>query len=177
MNRLGFALMVALAVAGCATQRQRDAGGGIHVTRTHLGQPIARAQIAVEPLNAADANNPEFRAFADTVERHLVRHGYAIAPNRPASEQIARIVVTQGSRAALTSGWPAGLGPGSERTDVVATLLDVRIQRRSDGTTFWQGRAVTESPAGTPRIAIVEQLAEALFRDFPGESGRTIRLR
>ena len=76
-----------------------------------------------------------------------------------------------------TTGWPSGLGQGGGGANLVATLLDVRIQRRSDGTVFWQGRAVTEMPVGTPRAQIVERLAEALFRDFPGESGRTIRIR
>jgi hypothetical protein len=180
MKRLGTVLVVALALAGCATQRG-DAGasaaGGIDVTRTHLGQILARPHISVEALNASDANNAEFRAFAGSVERQLARLGYTIAPNRPASEQIARVVVTHGSRAALTTGWPAGLGPASRLANSEATLLDVRIQRRSDGSTFWQGRAVTEHPAGAPRAETVERLAAALFRDFPGESGRTIRVR
>jgi hypothetical protein len=178
MKRLGTALAIALALAGCQTSRGGGGqAGGVDVTRTHLGGQIARAQIAVEPVNAADVNNPEFRAFSDAVERHLVRHGYTIAQNRRASEQIARVTVSQGSRTALTTGWPAGLGEGSRHPNVIATLLDVRIQRRSDGSVFWQGRAVTETEAGAPRAAIVERLAEALFRDFPGESGRTIRVR
>jgi hypothetical protein len=179
MKRLGTALAIVLALAGCTSSRGQRAqqAGGVDVTRTHLGGQIARAQIAVEPVNAADANNPDFAAFAGTVERHLVRHGYAIAENRRASEQIARVTVTQGSRAALTTGWPAGLGAASRGSNQVATLLDVRIQRRSDGSVFWQGRAVAEMPSGTPRAQVVERLAEALFRDFPGESGRTIRVR
>jgi hypothetical protein len=180
MKRLGTSLVVALALAGCATQRGdggASAAGGIDVTRTHLGQILARPQISVEPLNASDANNAEFRAFAGSVERQLARLGYTIAPNRPASEQIARVVVSHGSRAALTTGWPAGLGPASRLPNGEATLLDVRIQRRSDGSTFWQGRAVTEHSAGAPRAETVERLAAALFRDFPGESGRTIRVR
>ena len=178
MKRLGTALVIALSLAGCATSRGgREQAGGVDVTRTHLGGQLARAQIAVEPVNAADRNNPEFQSFADAVERQLARHGYTIAANRPASEQIARVTVSQGSRAALTTGWPAGLGRGSSGANIVATLLDVRIQRRSDGTVFWQGRAVSETAAGTPRPAVVERLAEALFRDFPGESGRTIRVR
>lgn len=180
MIRLGMALTLAAALGACSTSRGgggADAAGGIDVTRTHLGTQIARAQIAVEPVNAADANNPDWAAFSNAVERQLARHGYTIAANRPASEQIARVTVTQGSRAALTTGWPAGLGAGSREANAVATLLDVRIQRRSDGSVFWQGRAVAEMPASTPRAQVVEQLAEALFRDFPGESGRTIRVR
>ena len=177
MKAVGFAVIAALSLAGCAATGGRSGGGGVDVTRTHLGQQLARAQIAVEPAEVADANTPDFRAYAQTVEQHLARHGYTIAANRGASEQIARVDVRQGSRSALTTGWPAGLGAGSGGADSVATLLDVRIQRRSDGTVFWQGRAVTETPAATPRAEIVGRLAAALFRDFPGESGRTIRVR
>ena len=181
MKRLGMALSVALALAACSTSRGGGGGaeqaGGVDVTRTHLGGQIARAQIAVEPVNAADANNSDWQSFSDAVERQLARLGYTMAANRPASEQIARVTVTQGSRAALTTGWPAGLGSASRQQNVVATLLDVRIQRRSDGSVIWQGRAVTETAAGAPRGQTVERLAEALFRDFPGESGRTIRVR
>ena len=181
VGKLGFTILAAASLAGCASLGAGGTdAGAVDVTRTHLGQTLARAQIAVEPVDAADANTPEFRSFAAAVERQLVRHGYTLAPNRAQSEQIARVDVRQGSRAALTSGWPAGLARGDTRADIVATLLDVRIQRRSDGTVFWQGRAVTEAPADSPdaqRIVAVERLAEALFRDFPGESGRTIRVR
>lgn len=178
MKRIATVLAAALALAGCATARGgASAAGAVDVSRTHLGQVLARPHIAVEPVNAADANSPEFRAYAASVERQLARHGYTIAANRPASEQIARVTVSQGSRAALTTGWPAGLGPASRAPNGEAILLDVRIQRRSDGSVFWQGRAVTEHAPGTPRAAIVERLAQALFRDFPGESGRTIRIR
>ena len=177
----GLALIAALSLAGCASTGGRGAAaGGVDVMRTHLGQQLARAQIAVEPLNAADANNPEFAAFARAIEAQLARHGYTIAANRAQSEQIARIDIRQGSRSALTTGWPEGLEPGETGADQIATLLDVRIQRRSDGTVFWQGRAVTESRTGSAeaqRPAAVARLAEALFRDFPGESGRTIRVR
>ena len=176
----GLPILLAAALAGCASVTGGSDGGGVDVTRTHLGQVLARPQIAVEPGNAAASGTPEFRGFAAAVERQLVRHGYSLAPNPAASEQIARVSVQQGSRATLTSGWPAGLGRGSNRPNMVATLLDVRIQRRSDGTVFWQGRAVTEAPADSPNAqpsVAVERLAEALFRDFPGESGRTIRVR
>jgi hypothetical protein len=181
MIRFGMALTLAAALAACSTSRERgggaqQAGAAVDVTRTHLGAQLARAQIAVEPVNAADANNPDWAAFSQAIERQLARHGYTVAANRPASEQIARVSVMQGSRTALTTGWPAGLGAGSRARNVVATLLDVRIQRRSDGSVFWQGRAVAEMPAGTPRTQVVERLAEALFRDFPGDSGRIIRV-
>jgi hypothetical protein len=55
----------------------------------------------------------------------------------------------------------------------------VRIIRRSDQLVIWEGRAVQSakagSPAAQPAIA-ASKLAEALFKDFPGVSGETIRV-
>jgi len=181
--KVGIAIAAAASLASCASTRGGGAAGTagmIDVNRTHLGQQIARAQIAVEARDPGAATSPDFRATASAVERQLVRLGYTIAPNRATSEQIALIHVQQGSRAALMSDWPGGMSADRKSANMVATLLDVRIRRRSDATVFWQGRAVTEAPAGSSganRQAATEKLAEALFRDFPGESGRTIRVR
>jgi len=172
----GWTAALAASLAGCAGTGGGSAAGGMDVNRTHLGQPIARAQIAVEPANAAAQNNPEFAAYQAAVARELVRHGYTVVPAVGTSEQVARIDVRQGSHAAMTTGW-AGVQPRRDNAALTATLLDVRIQRRSDGTVYWQGRAVDEAPADADRTAMVSRLASALFRDFPGESGRTIRVR
>ena len=171
----GSTILLAAALAGCTSVGGGAAAmGGVDVSRTHLGQPIARAQIAVEPANPADANSPAFRASSAAVERELTRNGYTVVPMSRTSEQVARIEVREGSHAALTTGW-AGVQP-RRGAAANAMLLDVRIQRRSDGSVFWQGRAVDEN-AGADRGATVDRLAAALFRDFPGESGRTIRVR
>jgi hypothetical protein len=182
-------LLLAASLAACASGGggKKPAGGGLEVARFHLGEPVARAQIAVEPFDKADANRPEFPAYAAAVGRQLSRLGWTVVPTTSGSEQIALIDLEQGSREAiaalsaarvgrgLSSTLPAGTSPG-----VTASLLEVAIRRRSDGTVFWEGRAVGEARTGTPeaaRTAVVERLAEALFRDFPGESGRTIRLK
>ena len=173
------ALLIAASLAACTTRGGGEAAGGVDISRTHLGQPLARAQIAVEPADLADANNPEFRSFAAAVERQLARHGYTVVQTRGTSEQIARVNIAQGRHAALTSGWP-GIQARKADDKMLATMLDVRIQRRSDGSVVWQGRAVDEAPVGSAqaaRTAAVERLAAALFQDFPGESGRTIRAR
>jgi hypothetical protein len=103
------------------------------------------------------------------------------------SEQIALIDVEQGSREAIGALTAARVGrgiaapvPTGNAAGITATLLEVGIRRRSDGTVFWEGRAVTEARSGAPEAhstAAVARLASALFRDFPGESGRTIRVR
>ena len=186
-------------LSGCMT----DAGPTPpSVTRFHLGQPIARAVIAVEASDPADANSLEFDAIADAVGRELTRLGWTVQKGNARSEQVAVVSVTQETRTApRRSGLSVGIGGGTgsygrhggvgvgggvdipvgRRTDLlVATRLSVRIQRRSDATVAWEGRADYEARAGTPdaaRAAAASHLAAALFRDFPGESGRTIRVR
>lgn len=181
----GAMLAAALALAGCAALPfgLGASTAPVEVTRFHLNQPVAKARIAVEPTQAADRNNPEFLAYQASVARQLARHGWTVVPTAAQSEQIALIDVEQGSRAALaqrsTIGGGARLGAGSGSADLITTLLEVSIRRRSDATVFWEGRADIETPPGSrgaSRAAAVERLAEALFRDFPGESGRTIRL-
>lgn len=196
------AILLAAALAGCATQQGAGVQAGAEVTRFHLDQPIARAQIAVEPFNRADANSIEFSAYAAAVARELQRQGWTVVQGNVRSEQVALVSLEQGSREAIgqrsgvsigvgggTGGWgrsgvgvglDVGIPIGGGSGEIVATMLEVRIQRRSDTTVFWEGRASTEARVGTPladRRAAADLLAEALFRDFPGESGRTIRVR
>ena len=183
----GGVILLALAAAACSTSRGRGSGGGVEVARFHLGEPVARSQIAVEAFDKADANRPEFPAYAAAVGRQLTRLGWTVVNTTGQSEQIALIDLEQGSREAIAALTAARIGrgvaataPEGEAANVTATLLEVAIRRRSDATVFWEGRAVAEAPSDSPeaaRTAAVEKLAEALFRDFPGESGRPIRVK
>ena len=161
------ALIIAACLSGCATMAG-DQGArlssGIQVTRFHLGQPIARGEIRVEPADPAMARDAGFAPITASVERELRRLGWNVEPAKANTEQVAVVRVTQ-------SNPPSGS---------VLTELAVRIQRRSDATVAWEGRAQTETRAissMTDRSGIIGRLAEAMFRDFPGESGRTIRVR
>ncbi len=196
----GLGALAGLALlSGCMT----DSGPtSPSVTRFHLGQPVARAVIAVEPGDPADASSLEFDAVADAVGRELTRLGWTVQKGNARSEQVAIVTVNQESRIApRRSGFSVGIGGGTgsygrgggvgvgggvnlpvgrTTNQLVATQLAVRIQRRSDATVAWEGRADHEARAGTPdaaRATAASRLAAALFRDFPGESGRTIRVR
>ena len=179
-------LFLTAALTACAATGTRQSGASTEVARFHLGEPIARAQISIEPFDKADANRAEFAGYVGAVERQLARLGWTVVRSGQ-SEQVAMIDVEQGSRNAIAALAAARVGrgvsataPSGDARDVVATLLEVAIRRRSDGTVFWEGRAVAESQAGGPTGAsagAIEKLAGALFRDFPGESGRTIRIR
>lgn len=161
MKKSGAALALALTTAllgACETTGGGGGGGGIAVTRTHLGGEIARGEIRVEPGSAA-ATEPAFAQLIAPVERELTRLGWSVARGNAATEQVAVVNI-------LTA-------PGT-------TELRVRIQRRSDATVAWEGRAQGPAPADgsyPQRAALMDRLAQALFRDFPGESGATIRVR
>lgn len=187
-------------VASLAACASNPASRGVEVTRFHLGQqPIARGQIAIEPIEPAEAGTIEFRTYAEPVARQLARLGWPVVATIGQSEQVATVHVERGasgggeggrspvsvgvggSTGSYGSGVGLGLGIGlgGGRCDTIATSMEVRIKRRSDGTVFWEGRGITEACVGSPEAqpaVASEKLAEALFRDFPGESGRTIRV-
>ena len=185
--RNSMILMAALLASCSTTKRSGAQAGGVDVARFHLGEQVARAQIAIEPFDRADSNSPDFPVYAAAVERELTRLGWTVVRTVGQSEQVALIDVTQGSREAIAPLTSARIGrnlaattPTGSSAGLVATLLEVGIKRRSDGTLFWEGRAVGEAKTGSPLAApeaAVNRLATALFRDFPGESGRTIRVR
>jgi hypothetical protein len=206
MNKIascGGALFASLLLSACATEMGGGAANDAQVTRFHLGQPIARGQIAVEAADSAEANSLEFAQISASVERELGRLGWTVEKGNARTEQVALIRIDQAARtAARRSGISIGLGvgggsygrgggvgvgvggtipiTGGGTNQVVATQLSVRIQRRSDATVAWEGRAETEARGNSPlasRSAAADRLAVALFRDFPGESGRTIRVR
>lgn len=175
------AILAATSVAGCSTGRSGGrAEAGAMLYRSHLGQPIARAQIAVEPFEPADANNPEFRSYAGSVAQELRRLGWTVVNTVGQSEQVALIDVSQGSTSRMGIGAAASVPGQTAAAGDLTTRLEVRIKRRSDGTLFWEGQAVDDARGGlsaAQRAEAVQRLAAALFRDFPGESGRTIRAR
>jgi len=201
--RSGLALAAAAALlGGCATDQGSGARAGASVTRFHLGEPIARGSILIEPGNSGDAGSLEFAQLSGPVARELTRLGWTIVPPGATSEQVAtmRVVQTMREGPARRSGLSIGLGGatggyrsgggvgvggtipigGARRGGILVTSLAIRIQRRSDATVAWEGRAEIEAAAGSPladqRVA-VDRLATALFQDFPGESGRTITVR
>ena len=193
-------LAVGLALSGCAT------GGALpptEVIRYHLGAPLDRGTIRVEPLTAGTASI-EFKTYAAAVETQLLRNGYTL----PAAGAQPLLVATVGFNRANRLGPPrqspitVGLGGGSfgggrgggvglgggigfpiggrGGQELVATELVVTIKRRLDQSPVWEGRAQAISDPGKPdgdAGMMAGKLATALFTGFPGESGRTIEVK
>jgi hypothetical protein len=100
-----------------------------------------------------------------------------IRPDRraPVSVGVGGSTGSYGSGVGLSLGFNLGSGSAA----LLQSSLAVRIVRRSDQMVIWEGTAVQSakagSPAAQPGIA-ASKLAEALFKDFPGVSGETIRV-
>lgn len=195
---LRAAALSALALlAACSTT-----GGSnrADVTRFHLGQPVARSTVFVTPVNAADASSLEFRTYATSVTEALRRTGFTPAPALDRAEVVAVFGATQTTREALSngSGLSVGLGGGtfgrnvglggsinipvgkSKPNEVVVSMIELQLKRRSDNSVIWEGRAMTEARSGTPNSSlgtVVPALTDALLRDFPGPSGQTVRVK
>lgn len=183
MRRIGILLpLVAASLAGCAATIPP-----VEVTRFHLKQPIAGGALAIET-----APTIEGATYGNAVRNGLVRHGFNEGTpadytakttfSRLSREQARsspfRIGIGGGSYGGgLGIGVGTSIGLGSTRREIVVTRLAVQLVRNSDKSVVWEGRAETEAPANAPAAQpglAAQKLAEALFADFPGESGKTV---
>ncbi len=183
-----------LALAGCTASLPRT--GPVDVSRYHLAEPLARTGIAVAPGGAE--SGPEYQLHADAVAVELARIGFArSAGNADYTALVSFRRESAGSyrtRPPLTIGLGTGgfsgdggggvgvgvggsFGIGARTYEMVRAELFVQLKRRGDGVVVWEGRAHTIGPGIAPEMQPAEaapRLAQALFRDFPGESGITI---
>ena len=60
-------LLAATVLAGCATGGGERRLGGAEGIRFHLGDPIARGQIAIEPFEPDMAGSLEFRSYSGAI--------------------------------------------------------------------------------------------------------------
>lgn len=199
MGRRWRLLLPALIIlGGCATQVP-----AVEVTRFHAGEPTVRSGGFL--IEAAEGGNPdsiEFRTYAGAVAREMQRVGFTdetglktFAP----SQYVVRISYGRDVRSAApvsrspvsvgvggsTGSYGSGLGLGiginlsGKPKDQIDTRLSVQIRRRADNVAIWEGRAQTiakeGTPASQPGIAAAK-LAAALFSNYPGKSGETIRV-
>jgi len=69
----------------------------------------------------------------------------------------------------------AGYGGGAESYTVYLSDIDIKIDRRGDGKRLFEGRA--EAASQSNRLTyLVPNLVEAMFTDFPGHNGETVRI-
>ncbi|WP_425230919.1 DUF4136 domain-containing protein [Sphingomonas sp.] len=191
-------LFAATSLAACATTGGAGAGTPADVIRYHLGEPLPRGTVMVQP--AAGGDGLAYQPFADAVSRSLGGAGYAAPVPGGDVQFIAEVSVARVSRAehrpppfsiglggatfggGRNSGFGLGGGVdvpvGRGRTVIFdSTELSVLIKRRADQSPVWEGHARTVDRQTADKQVLADKLARALFTGFPGESGRTITVR
>lgn len=169
------------------------AGTRYVVDTVPLGDAAAPDGVGV----GASGPSLEWDSYRAAVERQLQLQGFVPAENGARAPLKVRIgfdradrnagvgkrspvsVGVGGSTGSYGSGVGLGLGInlGGGPKRMADLQLSVRIDDAASGQAIWEGRALTavpvKAPAAQPSLAAAK-LAEALFKDFPGESGRTI---
>lgn len=195
IGRLLAPLALVAALGACAT-----AVPPVSVTRFH-GAIVPRAEtVAVKPADGIDGTSIEYRTFANAVAAALARTGFTVVdPGRPAALTAAVAYDTAIFRPAERGGSPVSVGVGGSTGSygsglgvgigidlsgppkpMIGTRLSVRLRNSATGEPLWEGRAETQAKEGTPAAqpAIAAgKLADALFRDYPGEAGATITVK
>jgi len=195
----------ALALGGCATAVPPVEVTRFHTNAVAGWAPGTRYAIATAPLDGpgttpgAGMPSLEWNSYRTAVDQQLQQRGLVAAGSNERAPLLVRIsfdrseqlpegrrspvsVGVGGSTGSYGSGVGLGiginLGGGPKR--MADLQLSVRIDDAASGQALWEGRALTavpvKAPANQPSLAAAK-LADALFRDFPGESGRTISVK
>jgi hypothetical protein len=184
--RVFSAAFLALFLGGCAASIPP-----VEVSRFHLGKPITPGPVRIEgdstlsstPYVAAVAQAMGTIGFQDAgLSKIMPTYVARLTPERMTREQAARSPISigigggsYGGRVGVGVGTSVGIGGGVRQ--IVVTRLSVQLKRTADQQVVWEGRAETQAPAKAPASQpglAAKKLADALFKDFPGESGKTI---
>ena len=166
------------------------------VTRFHAISPPQGESIEVRSANPSLQNSLEFSRYADLLGNSLSRAGYQ-PPQGQSSLYIAELgyeeqAITEiyddspqssvgvgvggGSRSGTNVGVGLSLGFGSsENSAKKLHIVTLDIYRRHDAIRVYEGRVTHESKAALPEA--MPSMIEALFTNFPGESGKTDKIK
>lgn len=192
--------VAAIGLSACATPFKAD------VSRFNAELPAPKGQsFAVVAEDPKLAGGLEFAIYADDVADELKELGFVRAAGPETADMLVRFDygVDNGRERVRTNGAGVGAGafgpwgrfggfgfrnayafgfydpwlagPNVRSYTVYTGEIDVKIDNVATGERLFEGRA--ESASRTNRLqAIVPNLVDALFTDFPGNSGETLRI-
>ncbi|MDZ4306895.1 DUF4136 domain-containing protein [Allopontixanthobacter sp.] len=198
ISRIALAAIAAAGLSACTTTPV----GPVEVTRFH--QPDTTAQLGrttvfVESAPDTDVGSLELAPYKDAVARELAELGYR-ETSREQAAHIAQVSLERfvsepqpkegpvsvgvgGSTGSYGSGVGLGVGinlGGNKSAQEIGTRMAVSIRDAASGKALWEGRANfsvgTESPLAAAD-ANAAAIADALFREFPGNSGETVEVK
>ncbi|MEO0698188.1 MAG: DUF4136 domain-containing protein [Pseudomonadota bacterium] len=200
MSALALVSAAALGLAACATPFKAD------VSRFAAELPAPQGQtFAVVAEDPKLAGGIEFGLYANNVAAELTEIGYVQASGPQEADLLVRFDygVDNGRERVRTTnagfgaaGWgrwggfggfgyrnayafgfydPWLAGPNVRSYTVFTGDVDVKIDNAKTGERLFEGRAESVSRSNKLQ-AIVPNLVDALFTDFPGNSGETLRI-
>ena len=201
LRRFALPLALAAGLAACTSPSFKA-----DVSRFAVPLPAPQGQtFAVVPEDPKLAGGLEFATYANTVAEELTQLGYARAASPESADMLVRFDyrVDNGRERVRTDlngagfagnpwgpwgGWGGGFGrwgygfndpffggPNVSSYTVYTSAIDLKIDRRADGQRLFEGKA--EAVSRSNRLpALVPNLVDALFTDFPGSSGETVRI-
>ena len=199
LARIGLPVLLAGTLAACATPFKAD------VSRFALQLPAPQGQtFAVVPEDPRLVGGLEFAAYAERVAGEMEELGYRRAASPDVADLLVRFDyrVDNGRERVRTDfngagfaggpfwgpwgGWGGGAwgygfndpffgGPNVRSYTIYTSGIDLKIDRAVDGQRLFEGKA--EAVSRSNRLpALVPNLVDAIFTDFPGHSGETLRI-
>lgn len=163
-----------------------DAGGG--------NAELAQGTISIVPAPGLNGDSLEYDFYRAAVQMELEQLGYRIVTQGAA--QVAQLGFAERTGKAGEDGGPVSVGVGGSTgsfgsglgvgigldltprpADQINTVLTVAIRLSEGGVNLWEGRAAMTATVNSdfaPSDARAGKLADALFADFPGDSGETV---
>lgn len=199
LRRIGLPLLLVASLAACSTPFKAD------VSRFAVPLPAPQGQtFAVVPEDPKLAGGLEFATYANSVAAEMEQLGYVRAASPENADLLVRFDyrVDNGRERIRTDpgvgfgagrwgpwgpwgggfgGWGFGFndpwlaGPNVRSYTIFTSGIDMKIDRAADGQRLFEGSAQAVSRSNRlPNL--VPNLVDAMFTDFPGNSGETVRI-
>ena len=188
IRRAGMAVGLSFMLAGCASQVTSE------VTRYHRVGPPEGETIAILPADSKLKGSLEFARFAGLVASKLTAVGYTVVSSGK-YQLVARLGYSVGAGETRIKSWsgnyvhyhfyyghhhPYYLGLSWDEPSIYAYVvyprqLNLDILRSSDGTVLFEGKVKSYGTEDN-LSQVMPYLVEAMFQNFPGESGVTRRV-
>lgn len=196
--RIGLVAGLAVGLSACASSFKAD------VSRFQAQLPAPQGQsFAVVPDDPALAGGLEFALYADLVAAELAQLGYTRATSPESASMLVRFdydvdngrervrTTNAGSRFGPWGPWgrfggfrrsfafgfydPWLAGPEVRSFTVYTSEVDLKIDNAATGERLFEGQAQAASRSNRLQ-SLVPNLVDAIFTDFPGNSGEVLRI-
>ena len=201
LRRFALPLALAAGLAACTSPSFKA-----DVSRFAVPLPAPQGQtFAVVAEDPKLAGGLEFATYANAVAEEMTQLGYARAASPETADMLVRFDYrVDGGRERVRTdlngvgfagnpwgpwgGWGGGYGrwgygfndpffggPNVRSYTVYTSAIDLKIDRAADGQRLFEGKA--EAVSRSNRLpTLVPNLVDAIFTDFPGSSGETVRI-